>query len=352
MWRRLSENERLVLYSVVRYPTLKDKDRAAAAGMKPSTFSAVRQRLRNRDYFRYVRVPMLQRLGCEMLSVIYTHFNPAFPVADRVKKTKETIEISEELFYSVGEAGKGFSLSIARNYTELSRIEVKRISTFAQMDLLEPEHPVQVIFPFDTSRIDRFLDFTPVLQRTFELEEFDDMEGADLFADTTRANLSKREKMVYSALIEHPETRDVDLSEILSVSRHTVAAVRKRMEAERLMATLCVPNLKRLGFDAMVLYHLRHDPGVSNDHDILVREIMNDYTIFLATKRFESFMISVYPTFEQSKEDISAKIQGVKRIGYLAEGGQRIEEYSVRQMMIIKDLVFGPMARKVLCHHL
>ena len=110
-------NEKAVFYGLTRYPYFNDREIAERIGINLSTVTAIRQRLRKNGYFRTIRVPMLQNFGCELLSILYTNFNPVIPLHQRIKITEENIEVSEELFFSLGELEKGFSLSLSENYT-------------------------------------------------------------------------------------------------------------------------------------------------------------------------------------------------------------------------------------------
>jgi len=109
---------------------------------------------------------MLNYLGCELLAVIYTQFNPVIPLNERIKTTKKTIEVFEEIFFSAGEQEKGFSISLSKNYTNIGKINEIRTETFGKVDLLEQEYPTEVIFPFETSHINRFFDFSRILKKS------------------------------------------------------------------------------------------------------------------------------------------------------------------------------------------
>ena len=101
MRKGLSEREKLALFGLVTYPSQSDKEIASILKMKASTFSSIKHRLKNKGYFKNIRIPMLEGLGAELLCVTYTHFNKAVPLEIRVKQTSETIEVFEEIFYSV-----------------------------------------------------------------------------------------------------------------------------------------------------------------------------------------------------------------------------------------------------------
>ncbi len=355
MRKPLSDREKLSLYGLVRYPQSPDKEVASRIGMKISTFSSIKQRLKEAGYYKTIRVPMLQRLGAELLCVIYTHFNQAVPLEARVKKTARTIEVFEEIFHSVGDTFMGFSMSLAKNYADITQIEDKRIETFGQMRLLEEEYPTMVPFPFRTSHIDRFLDFSPLLRSNFniDLEEHEDDPGTgpehpNIFNDVSQVDLSRTERMVFCALIEHPELSDKALEEIMPVSRHTISNQRRKFESLGLIRALRIPDLKLLNFEVLTIRHIRYNPSNAPTLDQIQEHIMGNSTIILFSRRFESFMISAYPDYETAKREGAKKIQYL-RSNDLMTDRITINEFGIRSMIIIKDMAFGPIARKMVC---
>ncbi len=170
MLSNLSRNEGLVLWGLTVYPTLTDIEVSKKLDMPHSTFSTIRKRLQKNGYYTTVRIPMVQCLGAEMLAVLYTFFNPAISVEERAVITTKTIEIFEEIFYSVGETHKGFSVSFSGNYTAIGQITERRIETFAKEGLLDIQQPKEVIFPFEISQIPLFFDFDELLEDAFDID--------------------------------------------------------------------------------------------------------------------------------------------------------------------------------------
>ncbi|MEM2899573.1 MAG: hypothetical protein QXT63_02170 [Thermoplasmata archaeon] len=68
---KLSKNEKLTLYGLVKYPDYNDREIAEKIGLKMSTVTAIKNRLKKNNVFSTIRVPLLQNLGCEMLEVGY-----------------------------------------------------------------------------------------------------------------------------------------------------------------------------------------------------------------------------------------------------------------------------------------
>ena len=104
--KNLTEKEQLALYGMVRFPMQKDKDLSRILQMKPSTLTSIKKRLHKggKDdsngkggFYRTLYVPMLNRLGCEILGIIHTEFSPVIPLHERIKISRETIEKNQEI---------------------------------------------------------------------------------------------------------------------------------------------------------------------------------------------------------------------------------------------------------------
>ena len=104
----LTNYEKKVLYGIIKYPNVNDREIAQKLGIKQSTVAAIRKRLREESYYKIFAVPMLQNFGAEMMVVIHTNFNPVIPLEKRIEITEKRIEASEEIFFSMGEEDKGF----------------------------------------------------------------------------------------------------------------------------------------------------------------------------------------------------------------------------------------------------
>ncbi|MBI5001295.1 MAG: hypothetical protein HZB92_07215 [Euryarchaeota archaeon] len=342
----LSANEKKVLYAIVKDPDLNNRQLALKIRMKPSTLASIRQRLFTEGYYKTVRVPFLQNLGCEMLVVVYTSFNPAVHLEERVKITKEMIDAFSEIFYSLGETHKGFSLSFAGDYTTASMINDIRTETFAKLRLLEGRSPRKVVFPFQISRVDRFWNFAPLLAEAFGIK--DEPREERLFAPDGRGKLSRTERLVFHGLVRHPELTDAALGRVLPVSRHTIAATRKKLERAGLVKTLIMPDLRKLGFKVICFYHVEYSLGKPLDTSRAdPSRIMSGATFFMASRKYDAIMLSAYADYDQAKMDNMHKIQHLKESNYINEMPV-INEYSVNNTIVIKEMEFAPITKKIL----
>jgi DNA-binding MarR family transcriptional regulator len=343
----LTPNEQRVLYGLVRYPSLNDSELSSQIGVKLSTLTSIKRRLHDQQVFRQLLVPLLNRLGSELLAVIYTQFNPVIPLEERVSITKKTIEVFDEIFFSTGEQEKGFSISLAKNYSSIGRIDDIRTETFGSLGLLEKEYPSEVIFPFESSEIIRFFDFSRVLESMFNLE-YSDKKRSDIdeFKIDGFHSLSSKEKKVYTSLVQFPTATTQQIGEKVGLSRHTVSRMKKKFFDLHLLKHLTIPDLKQLGFEILAFYHYQFSPGKSPSmDDILYLDAPS--TVFLARRKYEIVMISAYKTYQEYKEDKMQKIRFLKENDFISYT-PLVRKYMFERMVFMKNFVFHPIANKII----
>ena len=344
----LTTKEKLMLYGLVKYPIFTDKQLSNKLKLNHSTVTSIRHRLRENEYIRNLIIPRLQNMGCQMLVTIYTNFSPLIPLEERVEITGKTIEVFEEIFFSVGEQDKGFSLSFSRDYATVGKINDIRTQTFGSRGLLEDEYPRMVAFPFDISKVYRFFDFSPLIKKSFniKLEENEDIINL-AFRHTKNVEFSDTEKNVFCMMISYPEMSDSDIGREIGVSRHTVSRLRRGFEEKKLIRKISLPNLQKLGFEILTFYHIRFDPrnppDMENDD---TASLMSDSTVFFASRMFEAVMISVYRDYDDYKSDMVKVMQILKENRWIAQD-PIIKTYGLNTMIFIKDFKFAPITHKI-----
>jgi len=345
----LTEKEKLTLYGLIKYPNITDKKLSEKLGLKHTTVTSIRHRLRKKEHYRNIIIPRLQNLGCELLAIIYTNFSPLIPLEERVNITGSTIEVFEEIFFSVGEQDKGFSLSLSKDYSTVGKINDIRTETFGSKGLLENEYPNMILFPFNISKTYRFFDFAPLFYRTFDLEIEREKEIKDISSkEGKKSKLSETEKDVYCMLVRHPEMTDSKIGYELGLSRHTVSRSRKKFVESNLIRKVTLPNLKNLGFEILSFSHIHFDPRNPPDMDENEASLlMSDSTIFMASRMFESVMISVYRDYDDYKNDKTRVMQVLKENRWIAED-PLILSYGLKTLTFIKDFKFAPISKKII----
>ncbi|MCI0497687.1 MAG: hypothetical protein L0Z54_05290 [Thermoplasmata archaeon] len=342
-----TKNEKRVLYGLIAYPELNDCKLSDVLGIKHSTVTSIRHRMQRIGMFRDVNVPLLQNLGCELATFTYTNFNIVYPLEERIRITREAIEVFDEIFYSMGEVSKGFSVSMSSDYTTISHINDVRTETFSKMNLLAEEHPIQVIFPLGISRVFRFLSFDPMLKVHLGVETagLPKPKPCD-FSVGERRELSKNEKTVYHALVKYPGMRDKSLGDLLPLSRHTVSNVRKRFENENLIRHIRIPNISTLGYNLLVFWHIKINPRKPIPPEALER-LLTPNCVMAMSRKYEAVIISYYLDFESYRTDEANITRSLRSDNYIVEPPV-INVFDLSKARVIKDLTFAPFVRKLL----
>jgi hypothetical protein len=75
--------------------------------------------------------------------------------------------------------------------------------------------------------------------------------------------------------------------------------------------------------------------------------LMDQSTIFMASRQFETVIISIYANYDEYRIDKTKKMQFLKEKNWLAEN-PIIRMYSLNKLIVIKDFSFVPITKKVL----
>lgn len=342
----LTNYEKKVLYGITKFPDANDRQLAEKFGIKQSTVSAIRKRLRDEKYYRIYAVPMIQNFGAEIMTVTYTNFNPVIPLEKRIEITEKKIEASEEIFFSMGEEDKGFSIGFAQNYTVIGKINDIRTMTFGSLGLLDKEYPKEVIFPFRESKTYRFFNFAPLLSKNFGIED-NEVEKANFFP-VRNTNLSLRERKILCRIIEFPEISSKEIAEKIGITRHTVGRLKRKFRENEYVKMIAVPDFEKLGLKILAFYHINLNPHNPPDFkkDELLSLLMKDF-IFFASRHFEFVAISMHPGYEDYKICKTYVIQKLKENEWITTP-PTIRTYSLHKAKIIKNLTFSPITKKIL----
>ena len=260
----LSENESKTLLGIVKYPTLNDRQLSERIEIKMSTVTAIKNRLKDLGYFMTVRVPKLQNMGAEILSVAYAHTNPALPEDMQVEVGRGLFEDFDELFYIGAGPRYRFSMSMHRNYSSASQVLDGVLELYSRKGLLVHGGHQAVHFPFDQTKIYNFFDYSNLLEQTFELRLPPREEDASLhdgeYGAIQSHKLSRIERKVLRGLIQNPDLLDSSISKRIDVTRQSVTKMRKRFSDLDLFFTQRAPNLDMLGFEMIALVHTTYTP--------------------------------------------------------------------------------------------
>ena len=351
---QLSRNEQKVLYHLVRYPNLSDRELYENIGMKQSTYSTIKKKLRREGYFYTSYTPILQNLGYELLAVWFVTLNRRTKIDDRLEITKGPLQDAVELFTIISESNQAVVLSMSKNIASHLKVYDRLVQLYEENDFLEDIHCV--LFPFDVSSIFSFFNFAPLLNRIFNLEspgdsigEFDINSYRNRKSRVNQTELNDLEKKVFLGLVRHPEMCDSVLSENIGCSRQVLTRIRSRFLQEKLLKKIRIVSLEKLGFKILAMTHSRFNPlKPLYDRQSTVRYVATQRTpVFNIARDPESVMLTAFRDFEEFKHLHNEFVSFCAAHDSL-RGEPTTFLMSIPRLFEVKWLVYEPLVRKML----
>lgn len=297
--RGLTGNETQVLYGLIRHPTLNDRELSELLGVKVSTVTAIRRRLRRAEYFVTRRVPMMHRLGWEVLAGGCARLDIAqgSQAASRLREVfKDRIP---DVFHAAVSSDHFTFLAAAPSYTALRRdIDELRL-LLDRTKLMGDGDLASVVFPMSLCVVPTFFDFSHALALSFDIDER--ISFRPEFAKQGDVDLSRKETEVLKGLVRFPELSDKGLAQKVKVSRQAVSKMRREFEEDGVLRTVRIPGLRALGFEIYVttFAHFTPSANVKVRSEAIEKILRLTPTFFLATSDMDAVLLGAARSYEQ-----------------------------------------------------
>ncbi len=305
MNNNLSYNEKLILYGLVKYPNKSDNEICNILDLKKSTFSTIKKRLFQRNYFRSIRVPIFQHIGCELLIVSYGKLNQNTTLKERLNISKKLWLGTPEHFYIASESNQAIILSISKNITDFEERFEDITQIYKEYEFFEGRGFTTILFPFKLFRIFNFFDYAPFLNRFFKLnlESNEDINTVSkkYMCNVKKRDMTKLEKRIFFELVQNPYYSDYKIAEIAKCSRHTISRMKNNFISEKLMRTTRIVNLDKLGLGILVFAHSRFDPKTTVDERKRYLQKVSDLQtpILNISRRLEGVTLTPFRNYEE-----------------------------------------------------
>lgn len=338
----------------MRHPTLNDRELSEKVQVKLSTVTAIKNRLKARALFLTVRVPQLQHLGCELVSVNYAHLNLSTPAQKRLEVGRALVTDFPDVFYLGADERIGFALSLNRNYSAAKENVERFFRLYSENEILLGEGYASAYFPFVQSRIYNTFECASLLAREFAIEEEAEKrraagEGGEPFEAIRPVELSRVEKKVYRGLIANPDLLDSSVAKQIDVTRQTVTRMRKRFEAAGLIKTVRVPNLQSLGYEVLACFHEHYRPSET----LAMRRSAEEPffaklpVVWRVASDTEAFEILVFKSFEEYLKTSVAMSRFNREHKHTAREPMALV-FSLKEMHPVKNHVYARAVDRVL----
>jgi DNA-binding MarR family transcriptional regulator len=341
----------LTLYGLVRYPTYNDRQLSEKINLKMSTVTAIKNRLKRRGYYDIVRVPFMEHLGCEIMSIVFAKLNPLIPFEKKLKALKKSCMDTPECVWGVADPLNMVAVTVSKNYTDVKSNVEMVTHKLADENILEKDLYKIVHFPYEQNSFFRYFDYAPLLHHTFSIKM---KEGAEPIQTSgikrKERSLTKIEKKTLRGFVEFPNLLDNAVAKKINVTRQSVTKMKKRFEKEGILTTLKIPNIKKLGYDILLYAHPQFNPQVAIKSKAFRNKMIKAYDtsrwIFITTSDLEGILFSVAKDFRTLQKGVLQAVATYKK-NDLLRSYPDLTQMSIQDMVVLKNHVYGPLLKKV-----
>ena len=304
----LTNKEKLVFYSIARWPMLNDASLAEKIKLKRSTVTAIRNRLKAENWFKIINLPNFNALGCESFSLINMRFNTpikerkALGITDELNKFSEFVMNIESDSSSIG-------CFISKQFSDIKKIEDNAL-LMKEGVLKEKVNILSFFYNINLWNIN----FSDYLRNLLNIK----LNYQKEIIDTRKPSLSdlnNNEKRVLCALVEFPECSIFDLSKRLWLSKPTVSSIKKKLFERGFLNSLVIPALGHLSQCFPILLKFNFNPSLMlKVHSVLASELnKNSHAIFTAVGNKELFYIMLVKEYSECEVEAARFLEVFKK---------------------------------------
>ncbi|MFH1788196.1 MAG: hypothetical protein ABH834_02300, partial [Candidatus Altiarchaeota archaeon] len=279
--------------------------------------TAIRNRLEKQDVYTTRKIPDLRRLGCEIINITHTEYNPITPYS--IRKTRK--DENPNIFFEIQTHTQRLSISAEKNYTEARRKLEEHIANGCVKEYFSRDDVKTIIFPLPISKVFMFFDYSVLMRKHFGLEADTNIICDAEIRITKPYEFERNEKRVYHALIENPAMRETKLAETLSMSRGSIHDMCQRFREEALFRTVRIPDLEKLGFEMIVFNHITLNPQLRiKDRKPNIERALNDGNhIMIIAGDMESSSLLAFRSYTEFQDIFKHLTEFGRKRGYLKQ---------------------------------
>ena len=348
----MSFNEKTILWALTKWPTANDRQMAKSTGIKMSTVTAIRNRLKRAGKFNTVRIPLMGRLGCELLKVCCYRLTSARKHTETINELRSILAQQDSYFYALADRFQLLTMSFHKNYTDSFMSDETLRLEFHKKGLvdLDSYHTVECIFPLELTKLINIFDFSELVRKRFNLKaKGDENPTQPAKAPSGPTALSNIEKKVYQGLIANPDIVDNSVAKKIGVTRQSVTKIRKRLQSEGLLLTAKLPDLGALGSEivAFAHYRLKDGAGLVKRKKALAWTASELPGFFQVANDREGVILGLGKDFPDAQDHIYNVLSIYHKEGFLA-CEPKIMLLAVKDLEVLKEFIFESIVKNAL----
>jgi DNA-binding Lrp family transcriptional regulator len=352
---KLSKNERVILWGLVKYPMLNDRQLSDRIGVRMSTLNAIKNKMKRSGLIFDRIVPNVEIMDYEILSVCWTTLTRSVKDAKDMKALKDLFSSHPNTYSAMIFGDTLLSLSLYRNYTDYRRAEHKIVRKLNERELIPSENIHTTLFPLSISQIRKNFDYTAVLERAFDIDPKDEKGDGGNKIDMKKArdkiyHLTRKEKTILKGILEAPDMPDNKIASMLDTTRQAVARHKKELLELGVIRKTRVIDYGKLGFNILCLVEGHYNkigdvekggPDVSK---------FNLPSFFAVYGNSETVSLSLFRDFEQFTQSKEIYLDAMKKFCVL-KADPYINLYSPKDTITIKHQEYLPLVEEFLGDH-
>jgi DNA-binding MarR family transcriptional regulator len=252
----LNAKEKLCLYGICKYPLASDQKLASKLNLNRSTVTAIKNRLKEDNWFNLVYCPNFSAVGGEVITLLINKWNLSKDKQRSSKIIKEIRE-SDELVFNQDNESQSLSFFVSKNYATIQR----NLNKFYHKDLINNEEVKRLTFLLELDSLYVGC-YSSLINHHFKLNlEHTPLKKIEKIEKNYLKN-SINKKIFYS-IAKFPECSIEELSKKNFISKPTISKIKKQLIENNLLIPKTMINLKKLGINSLQIVTFEFEQNIS-----------------------------------------------------------------------------------------
>ncbi len=304
---KLSRNEKMILWGLVKYPMLNDRQLSELVGVRMSTLNAIKNKMKRMGLITDRIVPNIEVMGYEILSITWAPLNKASMTKKEMDGMTNAFGRWPSIYTSQIFGDTLFFISLNKDYTSYRKVDHGIITALSDKELLDTDQVHSTLYPLTLSKVNKNFDYTTVLERMFDING-KEMGRPNKVPDpeVTREkvyHLTKKEKVIMKGLLQYPDLPDNKIANMLDTTRQAVARHKKELIELNVIKKLRIIDYTKIGFDILCLVEAHYNRLKGSNRSAPDIEHLNLPSFFSVYGNYETVSLSLFQDFQQFSED-------------------------------------------------
>ncbi len=349
---KLSKNEKIILWGLVKYPMLNDRQLSDRIGVRMSTLNAIKNKMKRSGLIFDRIVPNVEIMDYEILSVCWTSLTRSIKDKGDVKFLKDLFSDHPNTYSSMIFGDTLLSLSLYKNYTDYCKAEHMIVKELHAKDLIPSENIHTTLFPLRISQIRKNFDYTAVLERAFNIDPKNGADVGEGDVDLKKArdkiyHLTRKEKTILKGILEAPDMPDNKIASMLDTTRQAVARHKKELLELGVIKKTRVIDYGKLGFNILCLVEGHYNKIGEIERGGPDVQKFHLPSFFAVYGNSETVSLSLFRDFEQFTKSKEVYLGAMKKFCEM-KADPYINLYSPKGTITIKHQEYLPLVEEFL----